>query len=110
MGSFCQNPAVCAPFSEQDLLGLPCLPRLTKSHTRPAAIFIDEFDAGGFKGMPQRSFLRRRHGNFPINDLYSADRRDAYPQRAAARPACQPPSIEAVFRFNQQLSGECRLS
>jgi hypothetical protein len=28
------------------------LPRLTKSHTRAAAIFIDELDAGGFQSLP----------------------------------------------------------
>jgi hypothetical protein len=59
MGSFRQNPAVCTHFLKQGSLGLPGLPRLTKSHTRPAAIFIDELDAGGFKGMPQRSFIPR---------------------------------------------------
>ena len=37
------------PFSERDSIGLPCVARLTKSHAHAAAIFIGEFDAGGFE-------------------------------------------------------------
>ena len=53
-GSFCPNPVSAPHFLSRIHLGF-CLPRLTKSHTRPAAIFVDEFDAGGF--------LHRRDGN-----------------------------------------------
>ena len=55
MGSFRQKRQnQSQAFSDQGSLRLTGLPRLTQSHTRAAAIFIDELDAGGFKRVSDR--------------------------------------------------------
>ena len=77
MGSFCQKPQDREKDFLRISLRLSCLCRLTKSDARAAAIFIDELDAGSFKGAAHHS--KCSSPRQMALSLELADRHDSYP-------------------------------
>jgi hypothetical protein len=49
--------------------------RLSKADAFACPVFVNELDSGGFKRLPNGSFVRGRNRNLSVNHFNTADRR-----------------------------------
>jgi hypothetical protein len=50
---------------------------LSEADAFTCPVFVNELDSGGFKRLPNSSFIRCRNGNLSVNHFHTADRRDS---------------------------------